>query len=391
MQGLVITRRRSRGVIGWALARTALLFLGLVQLPALAPTASAEVVGQTGSAIVVPEIIRLLEAREQSIPIAITSPDRLPPDSWVGLKCIGAKPNFSVGSPWHGGWRVAVADLGTLKLAAPPGTTILVIGLMTAAGDVLATTSTTLSVQPAPHPSTPPPEIKTARASPAGRLPPPAGRLPPMTHETEPRLAHRVASEAPAATRSHASIAAAARPSLDGHPMALPSFSLQPVDRGGGQSPTAPVTRVKSVIAPPAAAKPEPPVAAAGPSQSNASRWKLVELGEFHFAHGRIAEARARFEKAANAGLASAALRMGDTFAPPFDDTGVATDPSTEVPSAAPMPRPGQIDLTMARHWYARAQELGAREAAADRLGRLGAWTGASLTQMKARGSRPAW
>jgi hypothetical protein len=74
-----------------------------------------------------------------------------------------------------------------------------------------------------------------------------------------------------------------------------------------------------------------------------------IARGDFLFSNGDIASARLYYERAANAGEAGAALRLGETFDPAFlgraNIRGVPGDP------------------VLAARWYRRALDLGAREA----------------------------
>ncbi len=84
---------------------------------------------------------------------------------------------------------------------------------------------------------------------------------------------------------------------------------------------------------------------------------RYLTLGVRHLEQGNIGAARSFFQRAAEAGLAEGALKMGATFDPVelarLD--AVAVNP----------------DRDQARKWYQRARELGAPEAA-ERLARLG-------------------
>jgi hypothetical protein len=76
-----------------------------------------------------------------------------------------------------------------------------------------------------------------------------------------------------------------------------------------------------------------------------------VARGDFLFSNGDIASARLYYERAANAGEAGAALRLGETFDPAFLSRAKI--------------RGVQGDLVSAARWYRRALELGANEAQA--------------------------
>jgi TPR repeat protein len=83
----------------------------------------------------------------------------------------------------------------------------------------------------------------------------------------------------------------------------------------------------------------------------------MLAQGVKHLEQGNISAARMFFQRAAEAGLAAGALKMGSTY-----------DPSElrRVESLAGV----SADRNEARKWYERARDLGAREAD-ERLSRL--------------------
>jgi hypothetical protein len=84
---------------------------------------------------------------------------------------------------------------------------------------------------------------------------------------------------------------------------------------------------------------------------------RLLARGEEYFVGGNIAAARDFFERAAEAGLAAAALRLAASYDP-------AELQNLQVQGVV-------SDRALARKWYERARELGAPEAV-ERLARLG-------------------
>lgn len=102
--------------------------------------------------------------------------------------------------------------------------------------------------------------------------------------------------------------------------------------------------------APTAAASPSPPAKDIDAAQ------RFVELGDRHMSQGNVAIAREYYARAADLGLAAAALKMAETQDPKelarFNVRGV------------------KPDLAEAKRWYQRALELKASEAEA-RLRRL--------------------
>jgi len=146
------------------------------------------------------------------------------------------------------------------------------------------------------------------------------------------------------------------------------------------ESRTALVVGLPTIVAPPAppaelpakrtSAPPPPPAPApvarpARPAQrgpqlgpeAKAGAEKLVAQGERHLDQGNIGAARLFFQRAAEVGLALAAIKLAATF-----------DPAELARLQAQGVRP---DRDEARRWYERARELGAPEAD-ERLARLG-------------------
>jgi TPR repeat protein len=85
---------------------------------------------------------------------------------------------------------------------------------------------------------------------------------------------------------------------------------------------------------------------------------KFVKRGSEELAEGRVASARLLFERAADMGLAQAAMALAATY-----DAAELNQPHLR----NVLPDPAE-----ARRWYERAQTLGSAEAGA-RLQRLGA------------------
>jgi hypothetical protein len=124
--------------------------------------------------------------------------------------------------------------------------------------------------------------------------------------------------------------------------------------------PTPVPTRPKETPAAPAVEQP-PKVAAPPPAldpAKRASALKFVKRGDEELADGRVAPARLLYERAAEMGLAQAAMALAATY-----DPAELTQPRL---------RNVQPDLAEAKRWYERARALGATEAAT-RLQRLGA------------------
>jgi hypothetical protein len=115
----------------------------------------------------------------------------------------------------------------------------------------------------------------------------------------------------------------------------------------------APMPEPTPIEAPGAASAPPAPVLQEG---ERARAEHLLVLGEAYLADANVIGARDFFERAADAGLPAAALRMAATYDP--NELG-----RLKAHGVAP-------DLALARKWYERARELGATEAA-ERLARL--------------------
>jgi len=142
----------------------------------------------------------------------------------------------------------------------------------------------------------------------------------------------------------------------------LPAVS----DKPPAAPPTPPSSRVEQLPQPNASGIPAPPRDAAepqtatpsvqpspGPRLSPAEIGALINRGDAFLSAGDIASARLFYERAADAGEAAAALRLGATFDPNFlDRAGVRGNPG---------------DPARAASWYRRARDLG-DAAAAERL-----------------------
>ena len=116
--------------------------------------------------------------------------------------------------------------------------------------------------------------------------------------------------------------------------------------------------RSKDGPAAPAVEQPPQVAAPALDPARRASALKFVKRGDEELADGRVAPARLLYERAAEMGLAQAAMALAATY-----------DPAE---LNHPHLRNVQPDLAEAKRWYERARALGAAEAAT-RLQRLGA------------------
>jgi hypothetical protein len=122
-----------------------------------------------------------------------------------------------------------------------------------------------------------------------------------------------------------------------------------PVERPADSGPVSPPAPVLAI-------RPQLPRVFELPPQEKARAERLLAKGEEYFASGNILGARDFFERAADVGLAAAALRLAATFDP-------AELQRAEAKGVV-------ADRALARKWYERARELGAPEAV-ERLARL--------------------
>ena len=108
--------------------------------------------------------------------------------------------------------------------------------------------------------------------------------------------------------------------------------------------PAAPTSEAASAMAPPA-----PRRLPTEPALSAADIAALLARGDWLVATGDVTSARLLYERAADAGAAQAALKLGETFDPVFLDH--------------PHRRIARGDPDTAMFWYRRARDLGASEA----------------------------
>jgi hypothetical protein len=106
---------------------------------------------------------------------------------------------------------------------------------------------------------------------------------------------------------------------------------------------------IQSASSGPGPLPPPPPVAPKLTEQQRAGAERLLARGEAYLANGNIMGARDFFERAADAGLAVAALRLAATYDPSvlkrLETQGVAAD------------------VALARKWYEHARALGSPDA----------------------------
>jgi hypothetical protein len=260
--------------------------------------------------IEVPAVIIGAPAGEPSLGIAIGQGGDLPANTYVRIR--GLSPQMALTSGHviaPGAWAVPVAALPSLRVVIPPGAagkSEIVVALVAIDGGVLAEARTTLVVAAVVQ--------ERAHADTEASTPPP----PP----SPPAEAHRGTVPAPAAPAAVAALPPPAAPATPDPPApksAAPTLSPEVRERARG----------------------------------------LLQRGQTLLAAGDIASARLFLRRAAEAGLAEAALAMGDTFEPGqlirLKAIGIRPDPDE------------------ARRWYEMARDLGDGEAARKRLERLGA------------------
>lgn len=289
--------------------------------------------------ITVPSVILAAPASDVAIGIRIEPKGTVPPDSFVRVRGLPPTAALSEGhtiSP--GAWAVPIAALERLRLIVPQGSAgkrEITVALVTTDGTVLSEAKSALVVAAAGliTPDAKPPETAAAVPAPPPELPKPVAPPPPVE-------AVRPAPPPPAPPPP----AVAAPPP----PKAAPAEKPAP--------PQAAVPQKQA--APPPVAAPKPPAAAPLTEEARKRAEGYHARGQQHLKDGDIASARLFFQRAAEVGLAEAALAMGATF---------------DTPELQKLKAQGiRADAAEARRWYERASELGSAEAA-ERLKRLGA------------------
>jgi len=140
-----------------------------------------------------------------------------------------------------------------------------------------------------------------------------------------------------------------------------PAAMIAPAERLPAERPP---QRSSLAVSPPPAQAPAPernvqPPPTSLPAQDKERAERLIVSGDRHLEQGNIGAARMFFQRAAEAGLATGALKMAATYDPAELDRL-----QVKVQGAIP-------DRAEARKWYERARALGAPEAD-DRLARIG-------------------
>jgi hypothetical protein len=240
--------------------------------------------------------------------IEIVPADALPKRSFISVRGLPAAVSLTEGRAIAAGsWTVPTTTLAALKANLPDnvsGRSEIIISLITMEGSLLAVAKTTLVVEP--QAALPPPKEPAPQST-------AASMLAPNTPPTSP-AAEDVAAE----------------PSYNGAHVLPPPI--------GG----------------PAIGTPQPPQELSPEGTRLAE--KLLAQGERHLVQADVVSARLLFRRAAEAGLAAAAMRLAATYDP-------VELPRMKVEGVSP-------NEAEARKWYERARILGATEAEG-RLARL--------------------
>ncbi|MFM9938021.1 MAG: hypothetical protein ACKVP7_00830 [Hyphomicrobiaceae bacterium] len=313
------------GSPGWALAQSGVREGGLappMRVQAPIPPAEAEVTA--------PAVILAAPASEVALGLRITGGAPPPSNSFVRIRGLPPTAALSDGhaiSP--GAWAVPLSAIETLKLVLPTGLAgkrEISVALVTSEGRVIHETKVALVVAAA------------GLIAPEAR-PPQATTMPPPVRLPAPEVAQPPPPPPP--------------------PVALERPATLPPPPPASPPPPPPATAPPSAAPPPL--PPPPATKDAKPAQSPESVKRAqgyLDRGLTLLKEGDIASARLFLQRAAEEGLAAAALAMGATF-----------DAAELAQLRAHGIRP---DPAEARRWYERASELGSREAS-ERLKRLGA------------------
>jgi hypothetical protein len=198
-----------------------------------------------------------------------------------------------------------------------------------------------------PAPSPPPRAVPSATVEPKANAvpapPPPAAAEPPR-----PAAPPTAAPETTAAPAASPAVPSATVPP-QAAPPAVPSATVPPQAAAPAVlTPTEPARAPVVALGPGAPPAPGvPPPTAVRPAAAELAA--LVARGDEFFVTGDVASARLFYERAADAGDAQAALRMGESFDPGFLDQARV--------------RGAKGDPAKAISWYRRARELGSAEA----------------------------
>jgi hypothetical protein len=269
--------------------RAMMLLVAAVVVWSIAILQATWVHAQSGPAINAGPTILVEPGAETPLPILIGPQETIPKNSFLRLRGLPAAASLTEGHAIAlGSWAIPLAALPTLKISLPiglSGTADVTISLMSVEGTVLAETHSSLVI-----------------AAAALILPEKVATDPPS------RNVAALGSAAPAAT------------------------AQSPLPAARIQRPTAPAPTTRQLL-----------------PEDRERVMALLGRGNDQLAHGNVAAARLYFQRAADAGLAQAALARASTYDP---------DELARLRVVGMQP-----DLDLARRWYERARELGSPEA----------------------------
>ena len=354
---------------GKASAVALLLGLGLAPLPGLAPSqASAQEAQPSAVGVTLAPVVLAEPEVETPLEINVGPETQVPKQSYVRVRGLPLAARLSEGHViTPGAWAIPLAGLKALKVMAPisaSGRTEITVSVLSVDGVVLAEAKSSLVVAPAWLLGSAASRGRDgARPAPGETAAPVASALSvsptaPVTMAT-PAPAPRATPPAP--PPMPAPVAAAPAPAAPPAKAPAPAVvaSLPPAS-----APVAPPPAIQPSIA----ANLAPPAANGAPPQAAAPRMltpgeaeragRLLFQGDNYRNQGNIAAARQFYRRAADMGLALAAMRLAATY---------------DANELAQLNVQGGIDpdAAEARKWYERAKELGSVEADA-RLSRLG-------------------
>lgn len=336
-----MTTQARRGLDDWRMLIAVLALLTGPSTATMAQTVSDQTPGPmmriqaplppSDVRITVPSVILAAPASDVALGIRVEPRGGTPPQSLVRIRGLPPTAALSDGyaiSP--GSWAVPIAALDRLRLIVPQGTAgkqEITVSLVTSEGVVLS-------------------EVKSALViAAAGLITPEAKRPDPAATAPAPPAPVAKPPPAPAPVET-------ARPA----PPPPPAPTPPPSPPAAEAPPKAAPPPAKATVAAPLPAKPKAPPPLSDEARKRAEGY--LTRGQTHLKNGDIASARLFFQRAAEVGLAEAALAMGDTY------------DAIELQSIkAQGTRP---DPAEARRWYERAAELGSAEAG-ERLKRVGA------------------
>lgn len=355
------------------------LVVGLVPaatLPATAQVASQEAPVPRLGIRVAPVVLAEPEV-ETSINIQVSPESAVPRQTFLRVRGMPIAAKLSDGHVVTPGiWAVPLASLPGLRLLAPlssSGRTEIHLALVGVDGGVLAEAKTSLVVAPAWLLGSGSVRQDATRAVPTARLEPPPAAATTIAPVSRPAPAPVVNTEPPRATPPvpappAAAPPAAAPPPPVPQPATRPdqpaAVAALPPPPAAAPPATPPATKAIPAAAPktppPAAKQPVAPLPQPGPPVLSAADRdradNMLQRGDGFLKQGNVAAARQFYRRAADIGLAAAALKLGATY-----------DPS-ELASQSVVGLVG--DPKEAARWYERARELGAPEAGG-RLSRL--------------------